>query len=54
MLLIISKKGLETVMWALIAIILAIVVFLIFFVFIRGGFYNLNTIFGPIFGSIGK
>lgn len=49
-----TKKGLETLWWVLLVFIMAIVVFLIFFVFIRGGFSQLGTMFEPIFGGIGK
>lgn len=49
-----NKKGIETVWWVLLVFILAIVVFLIFFMFMRGGFFQLKTITEPIFGGLGK
>jgi hypothetical protein len=52
--LITTKKGLETPWWVFLVFILAIAIFLIFFVFIRGGFSQIGTALEPIFGGLGK
>lgn len=46
-----GKKGMEMVWWTLIVLIIGIVVFLIFFYFIRSGFFNIGQLTGPIFGA---
>ncbi|MCX6774477.1 MAG: hypothetical protein NTY99_00080 [DPANN group archaeon] len=48
----IAKKGIETVWWVLLVIIMAIVALLIFYVFIRNGFIQIKTPIGGIFGGL--
>ncbi len=52
MLPVIGKKGMETVWWVLLVLVIMIVSLLIFFVFIRSGLIKLNTPLGGIFGSL--
>jgi len=49
-----GKKGMEMVWWTLIVLVLGIVVFLIFFYFIRTGFFNIEQLTGGIFGAPDK
>jgi len=46
-----EKKGLEMVWWVLIVFIIGIVVFLIFFYFIRTGILQIERLSLPIFKS---
>lgn len=45
----VNKKGVEMVWWALMAAVIAIVVFLIFFYFIRTGMLQIEGLTGPLF-----
>jgi len=49
-----GKKGMDMVWWTLIVLVLGIVVFLIFFYFIRTGFFNIEQLTGGIFGAPDK
>jgi uncharacterized membrane protein len=47
-----AKKGMETVWWVLLVLVLMIVALLIFFVFIRTGFIQIKTPISNIFGGL--
>jgi hypothetical protein len=46
-----DKKGVELVWWTLVIFVIAIVVFLIFFYFIRSGFFNIEGLTSKIYGA---
>jgi cell shape-determining protein MreC len=49
-----DKKGMELVWWTLMVLVILIVVFLIFYSFIRQGFFQIGSLTNPIFNSPGN
>jgi len=49
---IVGRKGLEAVQWALVTLVIAIVVLLIFYAFIRLGFLQIETGLFDVFNLI--
>ena len=47
----VSKKGIEMVWWTLIALVMSIVVFLIFFYLIKNGVLQIGSVSNTIFSA---
>ena len=46
-----NKKGVELVWWTLMVFVIAIIVFLIFFYFIKSGILNIESLTSKIYGA---